>query len=415
MFLLIIVCSITSSAEYNGDTSHQDYWLEYIRLYRQGGEEWEQFYYNKVSSTDNCYLFEYYDENIAMYQRKENFAIKINYEFKPNEAVKNTEAYTDIFSIRIITEKGIEYKTYYHLDEKNIYTFAEMCKDSGFDGKDKIFLLQIKCLDFYHRISEPILYEVKTGWNKIEGNDVYIKANGTVITQNAIINGKRYTFYSNGICKGPYTGWTKSSNGKRYWVNGNLIKNKWLKNSKGERFYASENGIIITGEAEIKKKIYVFDSKGKLIEGPFELCHIIVEHFKSGSIELYESWSNGKTWVNNIIPPIYAFAKDPLLSIDDPSVDFTVINNLSDTIEGSSAGTIKGLTSNNRIAEILDSTNIKSGDSYNIRHLLQNYNNISHNQEFSLNVKYHTKSSKWISSYQRFDDEYVIKIEMSFR
>lgn len=100
--------------------------------------------------------------------------------------------------------------------------------------------------------SEGIYYlddsgKIQTGWQTINGNTYYFKNDGTAVTKSCVINGVRYKFSSDGICQGEYTGWTKSSIGKRYYKNGIMITNQWLKTKSGKRYYAAEDGYMTTG------------------------------------------------------------------------------------------------------------------------------------------------------------------------
>ncbi|MBQ8842421.1 MAG: hypothetical protein IJZ65_07320, partial [Ruminiclostridium sp.] len=69
-------------------------------------------------------------------------------------------------------------------------------------------------------------------------------SDGTMITKSCKIGGVRYKFTSDGVCKGKYTGWTKSSKGRRYWKDGILITNRYLRTKSGVRYYADENGYV---------------------------------------------------------------------------------------------------------------------------------------------------------------------------
>ena len=70
--------------------------------------------------------------------------------------------------------------------------------------------------------------------------------------------------YKDGKSVGAYTGYTKSKSGRRYYLNGRLIKNSWLKVNGERKYYAGPDGYFLTGRAEIGgSKLYRFDEKGE--------------------------------------------------------------------------------------------------------------------------------------------------------
>lgn len=158
--------------------------------------------------------------------------------------------------------------TAYHSGRKNanarrVYSFKEIIKDCGVEDPAEIGLAR------YERLSEYGIFtfeftDYTPGWNEIEGNRYYIKSDGTVLTKSAIIGGIRCKFGKDGVCQGKYTGYTKSSKGKRCWKNGELIKNGWIR-VKGERkYYAGSDGYFLTGTREINGKKYNFAEDGAL-------------------------------------------------------------------------------------------------------------------------------------------------------
>ncbi len=88
---------------------------------------------------------------------------------------------------------------------------------------------------------------IKTGWQTIDGNKYFFKKDGTAVTKSCVINGIRYKFSSDGVCQGKYTGWTKSANGRRYYKNGVMLKERWIKTKSGRKYYAGEDGYMTTG------------------------------------------------------------------------------------------------------------------------------------------------------------------------
>lgn len=87
----------------------------------------------------------------------------------------------------------------------------------------------------------------KTGWQIIGGNKYFFKKDGTAVTKSYVIDGIRYKFSSDGVCQGKYTGWTKSTNGRCYYKNGVMLKERWIKTKSGKKYYADEDGYMTTG------------------------------------------------------------------------------------------------------------------------------------------------------------------------
>lgn len=100
------------------------------------------------------------------------------------------------------------------------------------------------------------------GWQETNGEKFYVKSDGTVITKSCKISDVRYKFTSDGVCHGKYTGWTKSTNGRRYYKDGVMITNKWIKTKSGKKYYAGEDGYMRTGWARVDGKTCYFDENG---------------------------------------------------------------------------------------------------------------------------------------------------------
>ncbi len=95
------------------------------------------------------------------------------------------------------------------------------------------------------RLSSEVLY--KNCWYKSGKFKYYIGSNSLPTTKNKTINGVRYVFNKHGQCQGKYTGWTKSANGRRYYKNGVMLKERWIKTKSGKKYYAGEDGYMTTG------------------------------------------------------------------------------------------------------------------------------------------------------------------------
>lgn len=80
-------------------------------------------------------------------------------------------------------------------------------------------------------------------WVQPNENLYYVKL-GELVRRSTVIDGIRYQFDKNGVCHGKYTGWTKSTRGRRYYKDCVMITNKWIKTKSGQRYYAGADGYI---------------------------------------------------------------------------------------------------------------------------------------------------------------------------
>ena len=79
------------------------------------------------------------------------------------------------------------------------------------------------------------------------------------------IDGVTYRYSDSGQQVGKYTGWAKTSKGKRYYKNGIVYKNKWIKTKAGKYYYAGSDGYMRTGWAKVsvgKGNYSYFDKNG---------------------------------------------------------------------------------------------------------------------------------------------------------
>ena len=120
------------------------------------------------------------------------------------------------------------------------------------------------CLDslFCHAIAYPL--GERAGWRELDGNRYYIELGGNMVMKSQEIGGIRYKFTADGVCHGEYTGWTRSSKGRRYYKNGVMIANKWLTAKNGTRYLTGPDGYLRTGwVARGLNKLYFFNEKGE--------------------------------------------------------------------------------------------------------------------------------------------------------
>lgn len=105
-----------------------------------------------------------------------------------------------------------------------------------------------------------------TGWQTYGGNKYYFQKDGSAVTKSRSIGGVRYKFGSNGVCRGEYTGWTKSKSGRYYYING-IKQTGWFwrpeTNEPNEWFYFNEkDGSLASGTVIIDGREYEFSSEG---------------------------------------------------------------------------------------------------------------------------------------------------------
>ncbi|MBQ4256607.1 MAG: hypothetical protein II714_03015 [Oscillospiraceae bacterium] len=81
------------------------------------------------------------------------------------------------------------------------------------------------------------------GWKTIAGSKYYFKKDGYAATGRATIGGVRYTFDESGVCRGRYSGWTKSSKGYRYYYKGKMLKGYYR--IGGTSYYFNEKGYAV--------------------------------------------------------------------------------------------------------------------------------------------------------------------------
>lgn len=105
-----------------------------------------------------------------------------------------------------------------------------------------------------------------TGWQTYGGNKYYFQKDGSAVTKSRTLGGVRYKFGSDGVCRGEYTGWTKSKNKRYYYING-IKQTGWFwmpeTNKPNEWFYFNEkDGSLASGTVIIDGREYEFSSDG---------------------------------------------------------------------------------------------------------------------------------------------------------
>lgn len=81
------------------------------------------------------------------------------------------------------------------------------------------------------------------------------------------VDGVTYRYSDSGEQKGKYTGWTKTSKGRRYYKNGLPYKNKWLKMKSGKCFYFGDDGYLSVGWTHIGTDWYYITADNGRLSG----------------------------------------------------------------------------------------------------------------------------------------------------
>lgn len=246
-FTAIGVLSSNVSAV-QGRVYPEKYWKEYIRLWNEGAETALEKHidrYAEDDATPRTWL------DTAYFTSETNYIIKVKICMR--EAVGN-EDYDDHYMFYFVLNDGTEYidakynsENALHGRTRSCCTTAEILARSEIPDTDMIF----KSAIFYNNGYDPDadlesinFYPCTGGWNTIDGEQYYVKSDGCLATKSMVIDGVRYKFGKSGICEGKYTGWTKSSKGRRYWKNGVLMKNKTLRTKSGKLYKLDRNGYV---------------------------------------------------------------------------------------------------------------------------------------------------------------------------
>ncbi len=104
-------------------------------------------------------------------------------------------------------------------------------------------------------------YMVKNGWVKDKGNWYYLNKNGYMVANTWQKDGDHWTYLgANGAML--TNAWAKAGNGWSYLgANGYMVKNTWIKDG-GKWYYLDANGYMVKGKRTIDGKTYTFNSEG---------------------------------------------------------------------------------------------------------------------------------------------------------
>ncbi len=289
---LLLSFSLTVSAEEFKFYSEENL-KTFLSLLSENREEAFDYKYEEMDGDGGGPYEAFSEKEISLFKSEKNYIIIVDMSFDRWERVfkeirkKEPDYVNTVFKYSFEVYSS-DLKTYdYKIDlvKRNAVTTAEIMNNCGITDKSKAVYIE---LGYYNQpdISGYNIYKCTKGWNRINNTDYYVKSDGTLatkstiidgvrykftsdgvchgkytgwtkssagrkywkdgklLTKSAIINGVRYKIKSNGICEGKYTGWTTSGKGKRYWKNGLLVTEKYIRTTSGRRYYADKNGYV---------------------------------------------------------------------------------------------------------------------------------------------------------------------------
>lgn len=104
-------------------------------------------------------------------------------------------------------------------------------------------------------------------WQEKDGGKYWYNSDGSAASGFKNIEDVGYIFDTDGRLIKKHTGFTKSKLGRRYYRDGEIVKNVWLEVNGVRKYFAGEDGYLLTGWNLLKDGFYYnFDEKGAVIE-----------------------------------------------------------------------------------------------------------------------------------------------------
>lgn len=229
---------------------------EYIRLCREGDSEALDEFYSKYMFEDGG--VEYKNIERSYFGSDTNYIITVK--FRSSNDYKD---YDDCFHFYFMLTDGTEYNTFDKSKigdkrcllekERQVYTTAEIIKLSGVTDIEKIFAVWLYYGNGYNydtEVENITFTPCQNGWNKIDGKKYYIRSDGTPAVSNITIDGIRYNFGKDGVCRGKFTGLEKTKNGRRYYKKGKALADAEVK-LNGVMLHTDEKGYVSENEARL--------------------------------------------------------------------------------------------------------------------------------------------------------------------
>lgn len=205
-------------------------------------------YANEFAGDDAGEMNFFTEEDFLRIKKGENALVRIRYDLWDKYYYFVDEPHY-ILNFDFGLSSGIEASSLYHyLNERDVFTVKELLRDAGIEEEpENLVVVRIDSIDMYmsgYNYKGYDLISCKNGWNEIDGKRYFVKKDGTLATQSVTIGKIRYKFGKDGVCRGEYTGFTKSSKGRRYWKNGILQKNKTVAAKNGTVYRADKKGYL---------------------------------------------------------------------------------------------------------------------------------------------------------------------------
>lgn len=259
-FLAISFFSLHISAEeanwYNKQSVEK-----FVNLLLKDREEALEFKSEEIDGDGVGAVLVLTNEELELLKNKKDYLITTDIKYETT-STEIAQKYIYVFEFFTSDYKHYVYK--HDFTKKNFITVHEILSESGIKDSEKLIYGEIRYFECPY-ITNYSFAKYKKGWNNIQSKVIYVKSDGNMITKSCNIGGVRYKFTSDGVYHGKYTGWTKSTSGRRYYKNGIMLTNRWLKTKNDTRYYAGEDGYIVSGERYIGKEYCLFDKNGKLI------------------------------------------------------------------------------------------------------------------------------------------------------
>lgn len=310
--------------------------LNAFDVYNNGTEEeWQEFFEDYLAVAGGPNSTPLSDEECEKFRKTENYFFSVSY--SDVEQTKSESYYTDDFYFYFVLNNGSEYTFHCNAYDRTVYTIKEILIYSGINNAEDIVYISLRDkANMGIEITEYSLIPYSIGWNNVNGKKYYVKKDGTLAEKSTTINGIRYKFSSDGVCQGKYTGWTKSANGRRYYKNGVMLKERWIRTKSGRKYYAGEDGYMRTGWARVDGKTCFFDEKGvwdgkKYYKGykPVSMKYFLMDFDFPDDIE-YEYCINYKKYYDfegiDVVREILEAEKDKKFIYDNSSDDETELN-----------------------------------------------------------------------------------------
>ncbi len=243
----------------------------------------ENFYFTLLETAKNPRLPYSDDINIEGFEgtvlpaadvefyNSENAVLKIIYSTDEIPAeIKNAKGFNMRVGFQLFVSDEYYYNCFFSLLDRDVLTVKELRYEAGIPDYEKVTAVRIvddidvdselleesweDGTDFFSDFFDALASNHASGvsyaecseesWVNFDDKKYYVGSDGMLVTKSRKIDGIRYKFSPNGVCAGRYTGWTKSDNGRRYWKNGILVKDRQFTAPNGKKYSANAEGYV---------------------------------------------------------------------------------------------------------------------------------------------------------------------------